>query len=121
MTVMMLARVPAPERSLQQRMDALGRANVIRTYRAELKRDIAAGRQSVLDVLGAPEREVETMRVFELLLAVPKVGRVKVNKTLSTCRISPSKTVGGMTSRQREELRALVWRLPSARRGSIAA
>ena len=36
-----------------------------------------------------------------MLLAVPKYGRVKVNKMLLTCRISPSKTIGGLSERQR--------------------
>ena len=34
----------APERSLNQRMDALARANQIRVKRAQLKRDLKAGR-----------------------------------------------------------------------------
>ena len=38
-------RGPAPERSLAQRMDALKRANDIRTRRAQLKRDLKAGRE----------------------------------------------------------------------------
>lgn len=33
----------APERSLNQRMDALARANTIRTKRAQLKRDLKSG------------------------------------------------------------------------------
>jgi hypothetical protein len=48
--------------------------------------------------------------VFDLLLAVPKYGRVKVNKILSQCRISPSKTLGGLSERQRRELVALMRR-----------
>ena len=39
-----------------------------------------------------------------MLLAVPKYGRVKVNKVLVQCRISPSKTIGGLSQRQRTEL-----------------
>ena len=39
--------------------------------------------------------------VFDLMLAVPKYGRVKDNKILSQCRISPSKTLGGLSQRQR--------------------
>ena len=38
-----------------------------------------------------------------MLLAVPKYGRVKVNKVLQVCRISPSKTIGGLSERQRAE------------------
>jgi hypothetical protein len=39
-----------------------------------------------------------------MLLAVPKYGHVKVNKILAQCRISPSKTIGGLSPRQRAEL-----------------
>ncbi len=48
--------------------------------------------------------------MFDLLLAVPKYGRVKVNKILSQCRISPSKTLGGLSERQRGELVTLMRR-----------
>ena len=39
-----------------------------------------------------------------MLLAMPKYGQVKANKALTQCRISPSKTLGGLTERQRNEL-----------------
>ncbi len=94
----------APERSLVQRMDALQRANEIRTKRAQLKRDLKAGRQSIHSLLGSPPDYVATAKVFDMLLAVPKYGRVKVNKILAQCRISPSKTIGGLSERQRGEL-----------------
>src|SRR5919204_1583181 len=99
-------RSPAstPERSLVQRMDALQRANQIRTRRAQLKRDLKAGRASIHDLLLEPPEYVETAKVFDMLLAVPKYGRVKVNKVLQLCRISPSKTIGGLSQRQRTEL-----------------
>jgi len=94
----------APERSLVQRMDALQRANEIRTRRAKLKRDLKGGRVSIHDLLLDPPEYLETAKVFDMLLAVPKYGRVKVNKILVTCRISPSKTIGGLSERQRNEL-----------------
>jgi len=94
----------APERSLVQRMDALQRANEIRTRRAQLKRDLKGGRVSIHDLLLDPPDYLETAKVFDMLLAVPKYGRVKVNKILVTCRISPSKTIGGLSERQRNEL-----------------
>jgi hypothetical protein len=103
-------RSPAstPERSLVQRMDALSRANEIRSRRAQLKRDLKASRVSIGDVLLGPPDWVETAKVFDMMLAVPKYGRVKVNKVLQTCRISPSKTIGGLSERQRAELVALL-------------
>ena len=94
----------APERSLTQRMEALQRANDIRTRRAQLKRDLKGGRASIHQLLTDPPEYLETAKVFDMLLAVPKYGRVKVNKILQTCRISPSKTIGGLSERQRTEL-----------------
>jgi len=103
-------RGPAPERSLTQRMEALRRANDIRTRRARLKRDLKAGRESIHTLLLEPPEYLETAKVFDLLLAVPKYGRVKVNKILAHCRIAPSKTIGGLSDRQRSELVALLHR-----------
>src|SRR5690349_21955080 len=100
----------APERSLVQRMDALQRANEIRIRRAQLKRDLKAGRQSIHKLLLGPPDYLETAKVFDMLVAVPKYGRVKVNKILTQCRISPSKTIGGLSQRQRAELVALMRR-----------
>jgi hypothetical protein len=100
----------APERSYNQRMEALQRANDIRSRRAQLKRDLKAGRQPIDELLLAPPEYLETAKVFDLLLAVPKYGRVKVNKILTQCKISPSKTVGGLSERQRRELVAFMRR-----------
>ena len=100
----------APERSLVQRMEALQRANEIRTRRAALKRDLKAGRASIHLLLMDPPEFIETAKVFDMLLAVPKYGRVKVNKVLQLCRISPSKTIGGLSPRQRTELVSMLRR-----------
>jgi len=75
-----------------------------------LKRDLKAGRQPIAELLLDPPEYLETAKVFDLLLAVPKYGRVKVNRILTTCRISPSKTIGGLSQRQRAELVALMRR-----------
>jgi hypothetical protein len=91
-------------------MEALARANDIRSRRAQLKRDLKAGRQPISELLLEPPDFLETAKVFDLLLAVPKYGRVKVNKILTHCRISPSKTIGGLSQRQRTELVALMRR-----------
>jgi hypothetical protein len=100
----------APERSLTQRLDALNRANLVRTRRAKLKKDLKAGRCSIHTLLLDPPDYIETAKVFDMLLAVPKYGRVKVNKVLTQCRISPSKTIGGLSERQRDELVRLLRR-----------
>jgi hypothetical protein len=94
----------APVRSLDQRMDALKRANDVRVKRAQLKKDLKEGSVRIEQVLGNPPKYVETAKVIDILMAVPKFGRVKAARFLNTCRISQSKTVGGLSDRQRTEL-----------------
>ena len=94
----------APERSLDQRMEALKRANDIRSKRAQLKRDLKAGKERIQTLLMDPPEYVQTAKVIDMLMAVPKYGRVKTNRILTNCRISPSKTIGGLSERQRSEL-----------------
>lgn len=93
-----------PDRSLKQRMEALQRANDIRVKRAELKKHIKNGQQSAPNILREPPDFVKTMRVIELLKAVPKIGSVKATRMLRDCAISAVKTVGGLSERQRQEL-----------------
>jgi hypothetical protein len=93
-----------PERTHDQRMRALRRANEIRTQRAKLKRDLKAGKVKVETLLLDPPEYVMSAKAFDMILAVPKYGRVKANRILSQCRISPSKTIGGLSERQRAEL-----------------
>ena len=87
-------------------MAALNIANEIRTFRAQLKHDLKTGRASVTPLLLDPPAFLQTAKVFDLLLAVPTVGRVKATTILDSCRVSPSKTFGGLTDRQRAELAA---------------
>jgi hypothetical protein len=93
-----------PERTQEQRMRALKRANQIRSARAQLKRDLKAGKVKVEKLLIDPPDYVLSAKAFDMILAVPKYGRVKANKILTQCRISPSKTIGGLSERQRAEL-----------------
>lgn len=100
----------APERSLDQRMDALRRANEIRSLRAQLKRDLKAGSISITDVIRNPPEYVQTAKVYDMLMAVPKYGKVKATRFLNHCRISQGKTIGGLSERQRTELVELLGR-----------
>jgi hypothetical protein len=100
----------APLRSLDQRMEALKRANHIRVRRAQLKKDLKDGKVQIDAVLTNPPEWVSTAKVFDMLMAVPKFGRVKAARLLNQCRISQSKTVGGLSDRQRTELIGLFHR-----------
>lgn len=94
----------APQRSLAQRLTALDRANLVRKKRAQLKRDLKASPELIAAVLHRPAWYAENAQIFDLLLALPRYGRVKVRKLLKTCGIAESKTVGGLSQRQRDAL-----------------
>jgi hypothetical protein len=108
--VLTKTQAQAPMRSLDQRMEALKRANDIRVKRAKLKKDLKDGRTRIEAILSDPPEYVSTAKVFDMLMAVPKFGRVKAARFLNQCRISQSKTVGGLSERQRAELIALFHR-----------
>jgi len=91
-------------------MDALRRANEIRSMRAQLKRDLKAGTVSITEVIAHPPDFVQTAKVFDMLMAVPKYGKVKATRFLNNCRISQGKTIGGLSDRQRTELVELLGR-----------
>lgn len=93
-----------PVRSHEQRMDALKRANDIRSKRAQLKKELKSGDKDIIEVLSNPPEYLKTAKVIDLVLVVPKYGRVKATRILTRCRVSQSKTVGGLSDRQRAEL-----------------
>lgn len=113
---------PPPDRSIEQRMTALAEANRIRTARKDLKRDLKRGhddvgrRVRVYDVLARRhDRDLATMKLYDLLVATPKIHRVKANTILGKARVSPSKTLGGLTDRQVRELTLVLQSYPSLR------
>jgi hypothetical protein len=85
-------------------MRALRQAKGIRTGQELLKRELASGRARIDEIISQPPEFAKTAKVYDLLLALPKVGPARAARSLSHCRIAPSKTVAGLTERQRHEL-----------------
>jgi hypothetical protein len=104
--VFMEMQYEVPERTYKQRRDALEEGNRIRSLRAQFKKDVKNGKRSVIEILltDPVPKDFATMRVVEMMLPLPKLGRVKIQKMLVEARISPSKTAAGLTARQRREL-----------------
>ena len=96
------ARVPG--RSREQRLRALQQANEIRSARAKLKRDLGSGKLDLAGIVAHPPEWAMTARVRDVLLALPRIGPVKAGRILAHCGIAHSKTLGGLTDRQRVEL-----------------
>lgn len=97
-----------PDRSLQQRRDALAVGNAIRSKRAVLKRDLKAGRVELAPLLLDPPEWLVSAKVINLVLACPALGRIKVNACFYRERIGRTKTVAGLTDRQRAGLVAFL-------------
>jgi len=96
-----------------QRMRALERANEIRLARAELKRRIADGEVSVVDVLlDVPDHAVN-WAVADLLMSQRRWGESRCRKFLWRNRINETKNVGALTERQRRLLAEQLESCPS--------
>ena len=87
-----------------QRIQALQIANDVRCRRAALKRDIKAGRRSMIGLLADPPDHIATMRLIDLLIALPRTGRTRASAILTGSMIPPAKTVGALTRGQRSVL-----------------
>lgn len=98
----------------EQRMLALAKGNAIRSRRAELKRDVKHGRENLVPLLEDPPEWLLSAKVFDLLLAYPKMGRVKAQKLLRGLAVSPSRSVRSLTARQRLEIAAALRTAPHA-------
>lgn len=89
-------------RTTEQRRRALESANEVRLARAWLKLEVRRGKRQPIDVLQDPPVYALRMKVYDLLLAVPHMGHIKVTRLLVLCEVSPQKTIGGLTDRQRK-------------------
>jgi len=96
------------EQALQQRKDALVKANFVRSSRAQMKRDLKAKRLGKLELLENPPEWLEGMLIIDYLAALPGVGRSKAQKHLRMCQITVSRTIVNISVRQHEALRVLL-------------
>lgn len=94
----------APQRTVQERRNALEEANRVRFARAEAKRDLKSGELDIYDLLMDPSEELKGAKVEEMLLAMRGMGRIKVMRVHREAGISTSKTLVGLTHGQRDRL-----------------
>jgi hypothetical protein len=97
-------------------MEALALANQTRSYRAALKREIDRNWRVAVRSLTGDDPLLESMKVYDLLAAIRGVGPTKVQRLLLLARCSVSKTVGGLSNRQRAELLLVLARSQAERR-----
>ncbi len=94
----------APDRTSEERRNALGEANRVRFARADAKRDLKSGALHIYDLLMDPSEELKGAKVEEMLLAVRGMGRIKVTRIMREAGVSRAKTLVGLTHGQRDRL-----------------
>jgi hypothetical protein len=99
-------RTPMSTRATEQRTQALKEANRIRTYRSGVKQQVRSRHLSPAAVLFDPD--CATMLVIDLLVALPRVGRVRANQIMRRVGVSPSRSLADLTGRQRAELESVL-------------
>ena len=72
-------------------MQALARANEVRLARAALKRNVAAGRRGVTEVILDSPWEAQSMSLSELLCSQRRWGRACSRKLLASAGLSRRK------------------------------
>lgn len=98
--------LPPPTLDATQRQAGYDKSLALRSARAELKKDLKAGKLRLRDVLGWDW--VKGMKVYDLLRAVPGVGGRKATLILDAALIHQGNTVARCSSKQLERLVALV-------------
>ena len=96
----------APSIAAPQHMQALARANEVRLARAELKRQVGAGRVTAAEVVATCPWEAQSMPLIELLSAQRRWGRARSRKLIVQTGLSENKHIGTLTERQRRLLAA---------------
>lgn len=83
-------------------MRALRTANHMRLDRAALKRHVATGEKTVVDVLLEVPDAAVTMTIAELIMCQHRWGLTRTRRFLASVPLPEMKPVGLMTERQRD-------------------
>jgi SOS response regulatory protein OraA/RecX len=95
-----------PTLTPEQRAEALKKAAAARTARKELRDAIAAGKETIPNVLSRAKSDqiVGKTKVADLLKSLPGYGPAKVNALLQQTGIDASRRAAGLGDRQRQAL-----------------
>ena len=91
-----------------QHLRALEHANRVRLARAEMKREIAAGRLDAADVILSCPWQAHSMEISDLLMSQKRWGRARCRRLLMSIAVPENKAIGTLTERQRMALSAVL-------------
>ncbi|HAN94511.1 MAG TPA: integration host factor, actinobacterial type [Limnochordia bacterium] len=89
----------------EEKLNALKKAQEMRSKRAELRNKLKKGTITLREVLEKTDDEVVArMRVTYLLQSLPQVGKVTSEKLMREIGINENRRVQGLGKRQKEQL-----------------
>lgn len=100
-----------PKLSLEEKRNALKKAQEVRSKRAKIRQNLKNGKTTILEVLANINDDVVAkMRVVYLLESLPRIGKVKTKKIMNDIGIDETRRIQGLGNRQKQ---ALIERLGS--------
>jgi guanylate kinase len=96
--------VKIPKLTDAQRLAALEIAKQARAERAQVRRDFAARKITLEEILSSENESVKRIRVCLLITAIPGVGEKKARRILEEFKIAPNRRVGGLGCLQQKKL-----------------
>lgn len=94
----------AHEATDDERRANLKKATLAREAHASIKRQVASGALTVADVLNSEDRTWRSMRVIDLIKAVPGWGKAKAPKLMKEIGIQQNRRINGLGCHQRQAL-----------------
>jgi hypothetical protein len=99
--------VALPKLTPEEKMNALAKAQEMRSKRAELRQKLKDGDVSLEEVLNTiTDSTIAKMRVAYLLESLPRIGKVRTRQIMDEVGISQLRRVQGLGSRQKAALLA---------------
>jgi hypothetical protein len=97
--------MPLPKLTMEEKKRALKKAQQVRSQRAQIRRDLKAGRTGIREILENVDNDViAKMRVAYLLESLPRIGKVRTRKIMNEIGIDETRRIQGLGSRQKKAL-----------------
>ncbi|MGI6065363.1 MAG: integration host factor, actinobacterial type [Bacillota bacterium] len=97
--------MPVPQLSVDERNNALAKAQEMRSKRMEMRKKLKSGEIRLEEVINDLDNEVVArMRVKYLLESLPQIGKITAKKIMEEIGIDESRRVQGLGSRQKVDL-----------------
>jgi hypothetical protein len=99
--------VAVPVLTNEQRLAASAKAVLVRTKRAEIRRQLKDSKVSFNEVLSVSDSDdiVSGMRVVTILESLPGIGKIKASALMEVCDIAPSRRMKGLGTTQAQKLK----------------